>query len=324
MTGARMSGLPDLWKETYDLVAQVPEGRVTTYGEVARALGDVVASRFVGLAMSKNDDIVRVPCRRVVQSDGYLGGYTGGGPAKKAKLLREEGIRISGGMVLDLEKVMFRDFKSGYPLRALRAKQHALSKRLFLEDSVSTIRRVAGIDVAYSGERAFASVVTMDYRTGEVLASRVQEGVSRFPYVPTYLAFREVPLVSPLIEEVDDETVVMYDGNGILHPERFGIASHIGVSLDVPTIGVAKKLLCGIVGGTPRSLVRPVTVGDDLSGHALSRSAGGKPVYVSAGHAISPMGALEVSRRLLKHRVPEPTRLAHIEAETARRSRSNK
>lgn len=324
MTGASMKGLPDLWKETYDLVAQVPEGRVTTYGEVARALGDVVASRFVGLAMSKNDDIVRVPCRRVVQSDGNLGGYTGGGPAKKAKLLRGEGIRVSGGKVLDLEKVIFRDFKSRFPLRALRAKQRALRKRLTLEDSVSTVRRVAGIDVAYSGERAFASIVTVDHRTGKVLASRVQEGASGFPYVPTYLAFREVPLVSSLIEDVDEETVVMYDGNGILHPERFGIASHIGVSLDVPTIGVAKKLLCGNVGGTPRLLVRPVTAEDGLLGHALSRVAGGKPVYVSAGHAISPMGALEISRRLLRHRVPEPTRLAHIEAEAARRSRSNK
>ncbi len=319
-----MRSLPDLWKETYDLVAQVPEGRVTTYGEVARALGDVVASRFVGLAMSKNDDIVRVPCRRVVQSDGYLGGYTGGGPAKKAKLLRSEGIRISGGKVSDLEKVIFRDFKSGYPLRALRAKQRALSKRLSLEDRVSAVRRVTGVDVAYSGERAFASIVTMDYRTGKVLASEVRESITGFPYVPTYLAFREVPLVSPLIEDIDGETVVMYDGNGILHPERFGVASHLGVSLDVVTIGVAKKLLCGRVGGTPRNLVRPITAEEGLLGHALSRIAGGKPVYISAGHGISSMGALRISRRLLKHRIPEPTRLAHIEAVRARRSRSNK
>jgi len=319
-----MRSLPNLWKDTYDLVPQVPEGRVTTYGEVARALGEVAASRFVGLAMSKNDDVVRVPCRRVVQSDGFLGGYTGGGPSKKAKLLRNEGIRISGGKVLDLEKVIFRDFKSGYPLRALRARQRALGKRMSLEDRISTIRRVAGVDVAYSGERAFASIVTIDYRTGEVLASRVKESIAGFPYVPTYLAFREVPLVSPLIEGIDDETVVVYDGNGILHPERFGIASHIGVSFDVPTIGVAKKLLCGRVGGTPRSFVRPVTAEERLLGHALSRTVGGKPVYVSAGHAISPMGALEVSRRMLKHRVPEPTRLAHIEAQAARRSRSNK
>jgi len=63
MRVASVDDLPDLWKETYDLVAQVPEGRVTTYGEVARALGDIVASRFVGLAMSRNEDIERVPCR---------------------------------------------------------------------------------------------------------------------------------------------------------------------------------------------------------------------------------------------------------------------
>ena len=82
-----MERIPDLWKETYDLVAQVPIGRVTTYGAVAKGLGDIVASRFVGLAMSRNDDIVRVPCRRVVQSDGGIGGYTGGGPEKKIELV---------------------------------------------------------------------------------------------------------------------------------------------------------------------------------------------------------------------------------------------
>src|SRR5512136_1855557 len=117
--------LPDLWKETYDLVAQVPEGRVTTYGEVAKSLGDIVASRFVGLAMSRNDDIVRVPCRRVVQTDGYVGGYTGGGPSKKIRLLRGEGIRISGTRVADLSKVLFTDFKTKYPLRVLRRRQLA-------------------------------------------------------------------------------------------------------------------------------------------------------------------------------------------------------
>ena len=83
MRGTALEGIPDLWEATYDLVSQVPEGRVTTYGQVATALGDIVASRFVGLAMSRNDDTVRVPCRRVVRSDGRLGGYTGGGPERK-------------------------------------------------------------------------------------------------------------------------------------------------------------------------------------------------------------------------------------------------
>lgn len=324
MAKALIGDVPDLWRATYDLVAQVPEGKVTTYGEVAKALGDIVASRFVGLAMSRNDDIVRVPCRRVVQSDGSIGGYTEGGPSMKAKLLRREGIRISGGKVSDMEKVFFRNFRTRYPLRSLRARQRALRRRLSLEDAVDDIRKVAGVDVAYFGDAGYAAIVVLDYRTGRLLHRKIMEGIARFPYVPTYLAFREIPLVAPLVDDVDDETVVLYDGNGILHPERFGVASHFGVVLDVSTVGVAKKLLCGRVGGNPRNLVRPVTADRQILGHALCRMSGGNPVYISAGHRISPTRALEISRHLLLHRVPEPTRLAHIEAEAARRSRNNK
>jgi len=324
MRKSTVGSLPDLWKETYDLVAQVPEGMVTTYGEVARALGDVVASRFVGLAMSRNDDIVRVPCRRVVQSDGHLGGYTGGGPRKKAALLRREGIGISNGKVKNLDRVLFKDFRTRYPLRGLRAKQLAMKRRLCTEDSGLDFTEVAGIDVAYSDDRAFAAMVVIDARDGRKKSGIVREGVASFPYVPTYLAFREMPVVGGLVEELEDATVVVYDGNGILHPEGFGIASQFGVSFDVPTIGVAKKLLCGSLGGASRSLIRPVTANGELLGHALSKRAGARPVFVSAGHMVSSGRALEVSRRFLAHRVPEPTRLAHIEAEAARRARSNK
>ena len=130
MRVASVDDLPDLWKETYDLVAQVPEGRVTTYGEVAKALGDIVASRFVGLAMSRNEAIERVPCRRVVQSDGYVGGYTGGGPGKKIELLRGEGIELLESRIVNLDKVLFSDFKSNYPLRKLRKKQIDLKRHL--------------------------------------------------------------------------------------------------------------------------------------------------------------------------------------------------
>lgn len=318
-----MGELPNLWRETYDLVAQVPEGKVTTYGAVARALGDVVASRFVGLAMSRNDDIVRVPCRRVVQSDGSLGGYTGGGPSKKARLLRQEGIRISGGKVVDLDRVLFTDFKTRYPLRSLKERQQALSRCLSLQDSVDEVRRVAGVDVAYAGDIGVAALVVIDYKTGKLLHERAIEGVAEFPYVPTYLAFREIPLVGPLLDDLDENTVVFYDGNGILHPERFGIASHFGVVFGLPTVGVAKKLLFGEVEGSRKDLVRPVTCGREILGYALSGKPGGNPVYISAGHCVSSESALSASRHLLFHRVPEPTRLAHIKAEAARRSRNN-
>jgi len=312
-----LGSLPDLWKETYDLVAQVPSGKVTTYGAVAEALGDIVASRFVGLAMSRNDDIVRVPCRRVVRSDGAIGGYTGGGPRKKIRLLRGEGIEIKGNKVQNLDDVLFRDFVSSHPLRKLRKRQLSLKKLLNSKSPEEEFEWVAGVDISYQGEHGYAAMVVFDFRTGRELERIVMEGDARFPYVPTYLAFRELPLVAPLMHLLGDRTVLMYDGNGILHPDGFGVASHAGVVFDVPSIGVAKKLLCGTVRGQDRVVMNGRVVG-------YLMGEGSRPVFVSPGHRISSRETLEITKRFLKSRVPEPTRLAHIEANAARREGSHK
>jgi len=313
-------GLPDLWKETYDIVAQVPEGKVTTYGAVAKALGDIVASRFVGVAMSRNEDIVRVPCRRVVQSDGFVGGYTPGGPTKKARLLRAEGVSVKNGFVVDLGSVLFDDFRTSYPLRRVRAIQNHLRKHLVVRRFSGKVSAVAGIDVAYEGEHGFAAMVSLDPRKGTVIGSRVAEGDAVFPYIPTYLSFREIPIIRPLLEELPEGTVVMYDGNGILHPLGFGIASQLGVSFDVPTVGIAKKLLCGEISGSATDRVRRVVCKRKVAGYAISRTRGSKPVFVSVGHRVSGEQAVEVASRFLKFRVPEPVRQAHMAAESARRA----
>lgn len=319
-----MDDIPDLWKATYDLVSQVPLGRVTTYGQVARALGDVVASRFVGLAMSLNEDIVRVPCRRVVQSDGRLCGYTGGGPRKKGALLRYEGVRVEGGRVVDLDNLLFTDFVSGRPLVRLRARQRKLRDfRKVPRDDID-VRYVAGVDVAYKGEHAFAVAALFDYASGKMVGHHVLEGDAPFPYVPTYLAFRELPLVAPLLEGLPARTVIMYDGNGVLHPEGMGIASHAGIALDVPTIGIAKSLLCGTRGRPHADGNVPVSLGGRVAGFEVLGPGSARPVYVSVGHGIRERQALEVVMRFSMHRVPEPTRLAHIIAERARRGTSHK
>ncbi|MEM4232632.1 MAG: endonuclease V [Thermoplasmata archaeon] len=321
---ASLRDIPDMWKETYGLVAQVPTGKVTTYGEVAKALGDIVASRFVGLAMSMNDDIVRVPCRRVVQSDGFVGGYTGGGPSKKARLLRHEGVEVVGLKVVNLYRYLFseKDFESSYPLRRLKARQLSLKRRLDTSASENAFQKVAGVDVAYDGDRAFAAMVLFDFETGEEIGRTVVEGVAKFPYIPTYLAFREIPVIAPLMARLERDTVVMYDGNGILHPEGLGITSQVGILYDVPTIGVAKKLLCGSVVGRPGSSIARVVEGGRTIGHAVARAGelGAKPVYVSAGHGLSSEQAVSIAVRFMRHRVPEPTRQAHIAAEAARRA----
>ncbi len=316
--------LPNMLEETYDLVAQVPLGMVTTYGEVAKALGDIVASRYVGLAMSMNQDIVRVPCRRVVQSDGSIGGYTGGGPEMKTRLLRKEGVQVSKGKVVDFESKLFKDFVSRYPLRQLRDRQKRMRAKLSTKDPKNEYQRIAGLDIAYEGDRAFAAMVIFDIGTKDEVGRYYSEGNARFPYIPTYLAFREIPAIAPLMRHLDDRTVVMYDGNGILHPEGFGVASQVGVAFGVGTIGVAKKLLCGRVSGTAKCGRSEVLVDGRKTGYAMSRGEDIRPVYVSVGHRISLENAADICRRFMVHRIPEPTRQAHIAAEASRRGTNHK
>ena len=324
MRGDSLKNLPDLWKETYDLVAQVPRGKVTTYGEVAKALGDIVASRFVGLAMSRNDDIVRIPCRRVVQSDGGIGGYTGGGPRRKIRLLREEGVRVNGGKIVDLDDVMFSEFRTWYPLRDLRSRQRGLKRHLSIDTTDRPITSVAGVDLAYNGDIAYSAMVVFDYESGEEIGRKICSQRVKFPYVPTYLAFRELPALRPLMKSVDPDTVVMYDGNGILHPEGFGIASQLGVVFGLRSIGVAKKLLCGELAQRSKDGATSVKVSGKVAGHAIANPGAKKPVFVSVGHGLSPQQAYSITKRFMSHRVPEPTRQAHIAAESARRTRSQK
>ena len=308
----------DLHARVDDLVAQVPEGKVTTYGEVAKALGDIVACRFVGKVMSENDDIVRVPCRRVVQSDGTLGGFTGGGPRAKRKALRAEGIDIEGDRIIDFEKKLFADFKTDYPLIKFKNIQRRDLKRIVLRDGFQDDSMVAGSDIAYIGDNAFGSMVIFDSKTRrpkEVVNARAKVS---FPYIPTYLTFREAPVVEQLVRKAGCKPLLVHDGNGIIHPLGFGVASHIGVMLDLPTIGVAKKLLCGSVSGSGK--FKEVKLRGRTLGYAVTGKGWSSPVFVSPGHRISVKSSIGLLKPYWQHRLPDPVRIAHIEAEKSRRA----
>jgi deoxyribonuclease V len=262
--------------------------------------------------MSENDDIERVPCRRVVQSDGTLGGYSGGGKAAKRKALRAEGVKISGDKVIDFENILFRDFKTAFPLKEYRRIQFEDSKKVVLEDDFSAGSDLAGSDIAYDGEEAYASMVIFDrksLRLKEVVTARAR---AKFPYIPTYLAFREAPIVEALYKDYGEKPMIVYDGNGTIHPLGFGIACHMGVMLDIPTVGVAKKLLCGKVVGS--GATRKVLIDGRVAGFAVSGKGWSSPSYVSPGHRLSVQSALDVLKPFWRHRLPEPVRLAHIEA----------
>lgn len=309
----------DLHAKVDDLVAQVPEGKVTTYGEVAKALGDIVASRFVGKVMSENDDVVRVPCRRVVQSDGTIGGFTGeGGPQGKKKLLRAEGIDFEGDRIVDFEKRLFADFKTDHPLKKFKDIQKRDLKKLVLRDDPIDDLTVAGSDIAYIDDSAFGSMVIFDLETRkpkEVINARAKVS---FPYIPTYLTFREAPIVEQLVKKAGCRPLLVHDGNGIIHPLGFGVASHIGVMLGLPTIGVAKKLLCGSVSGSGK--FKQVKLRGRMLGYAVTGKGWSSPVYVSPGHRVSVKSSIGLLKPYWQHRLPDPVRIAHIEAERSRRA----
>jgi len=300
----------NLFEYTYDLVRQIPSGKVSTYGAVAQALGDRVAARAVGRMMNQNPDPDDMPCYKIVHSDGRLGGF-GCGIEGKIRRLREDHITVKNGKLVDFENLFFNDFQTNYPLRKLRKEQISLSKKVRLDDDSQEIETVAGIDVAYPEnefEDACGACVVLDYRTRQIIDEQLMYAKTDFPFISTYFSYRELPIVEQLISRLRIKpSIFLLDGNGILHPYRCGFASHAGLRLDAPTIGVAKTLLYGTVKGSF------VTINNEPRGYAFSLK-GTKPVYVSPGHRVSLARSLEIVKNVSVFKNPEPLRLAHLRA----------
>ena len=327
----------------YEMLTQIPEGRVSTYGELAKQLGDLRAARAVGTILNRNPTPIIVPCHRIVHSDGTLGGYRPG-VEKKIMLLNREGIEIENGKVQEFDKVFFDGFVN--PLRSrqhdmsenlkaleiLRQYQRDLTGKVNVQDLYGygvgvdgEIKTIAGVDVSYprceqndlmDKELAIGAGVIFDYGTKKVIEEVIVETEIDFPYITTYLSFREAPVIGAVLKKMSVRpTILMIDGNGILHPLGIGIASHFGVEYDIPTIGIAKSLLCGTPEFVPKNTgtAAKIFYNDKHIGYSLKSSTRAKnPVYVSAGHKVSSETALKVVRRFCKTRVPEPTRQAHI------------
>ncbi len=306
-----------------DILWQVEPGKVTTYGDVARALGDVVAARAVALIVNEELDPDDYPVHRVVRKDGTLGSHPMG-EGQLVRRLAAEGVHAEGGRVDDMETTRQMFFRSDLPLKRLRRVQSSLGERLNLGPLGTRPRTLVGVDVAYSRDGlAFAAAVSVDARTGSIVASRYARLPVDFPYIPTYLAFREMPALEAVLDEVDlSEALLLVDGQGILHPRGFGIACHVGVSLGVPTIGVAKSRL---VGSYDRSALRrteraPVLVDGEHRGWIVA--SGGnerRAVLISPGHRVSVDDSLALVEGYFGKRQPRPLELAHSAATAARR-----
>ncbi len=292
-------------KLIFEAAGQIPRGKVTTFGEVAKALGDVRAARAVAISIHRNLKRRGGPWHRFVASDGSLGREA----EQKRKLLLSEGIPIRFNKVCNLDSFLVKANEIRVPpiLLRMRLAQKKLKNLVILEDRLDRIDLAAGVDVAYNWngelEIGHAACVVVDSNLAVVKVKTIRME-TMFPYVPTYLAFREMPFIAAATKEMEFD-ILLLDGHGIAHPEKIGEACHAGLVLGRPTIGVAKSILVGkIVDGV-------VVYRGENVGHVVRRR-GRSPVFVSPGHLVS----FESSKSLVKrfwgpYKQPKPLILAH-------------
>ena len=306
--------LPDLSACLWDLIGQVPAGRVATCGGLAAALGSPQAAVWIAHETLHHTHAPGCPCHRVVRADGRLGPFAGGAAGDKARLLRQEGVRVSGGKV-DLAACLFAGFVGAPPLARLREAQADLARRIVLCPRRRLPRLVGGVDVAYpAADQGVAAYALVDVASGGLVWSHVLRAAIRFPYISTFLAFRELPILLELLAAVRAAgrlaDVVLVDGSGVLHQRHAGVAAHLGVVAGRPTIGVAKTLLCGDVDptGMAPGESRPVVYQGRAVGVALRTTCGSRrPLFISPGHRADVAFAERVVRATLAgHRLPEP------------------
>lgn len=198
--------------------------------------------------------------------------------------------------------------------------QVTLAGQVSRECQVGPVGLVAGVDISSdrSGGLATGAVVVLAYPGMTLVEKSVVRREVDFPYVPGLLSFREAPLILAAWEKLDcSPDLLLVDGQGIAHPRRLGLASHIGLLLDLPAIGCAKSLLCGSHGplGDEAGSYAEITDGDEVVGAALRTRQGVRPIYVSVGHKVDLPSALSwVLNCCRGRRLPEPTRQAHVTA----------
>lgn len=205
----------------------------------------------------------------------------------------------------------------GWDLTVAEAKsvQLELAARVERADRLGTVRTVAGVDVAYGrGNPLRAAVVVLEFDGLAIIETATVTMEARFPYVPGYLSFREIPAVLAVLERLSVwPDLVLCDGQGIAHPRRFGLASHLGVLTGLPTIGVAKSRLVGTHGepGLERGDWVFLMDKDEVIGAVLRTRAGVKPIYISIGHRVGLEAAIAfVLSCTTRYRLPETIRAA--------------
>ncbi len=222
-------------------------------------------------------------------------------------------------------------------LEDLKKIQYSLRKKLILEDKINIdkIRYIAGCDLTFLNPfsnpcRGIGVILVFDFKTWKIVDKTYSIDIVNMPYIPGFLAFREAPLILSAYKKLKIKPdVLIVDGHGIAHPRKMGIASHIGATLEIPTIGCAKKLLYGKHEELPLEKGSYVPLYDEktkeILGYVLRSRKKVTPIYISPGNYLTPLTALEIVKKSLKgYRLPEPTRLAHLYCNSIRKELLNK
>lgn len=203
-------------------------------------------------------------------------------------------------------------------LAALRTEQQQRAADVVRQDDFDVLppRWIAGADVGFEqgGEVTRAALVILEYPSLQLVEHQIARISTTMPYIPGFLSFREVPALLAAWQQLQHQPDLLFvDGHGISHPRRLGVAAHFGLLVDVPTIGVAKRRLCGqfdALDAAPGSRQPLLDKGEQL-GWVWRSKARCNPLFISTGHRVSTDSALQwVENCMAGYRLPEPTRWA--------------
>ncbi|MBT4824485.1 endonuclease V [Candidatus Woesearchaeota archaeon] len=192
-------------------------------------------------------------------------------------------------------------------IEKLKEEQLKLAKKLSLSDQFDKIKTIAGVDYLYTDDEIICTIVVINYKTLEVVEKIYAVEKATFPYISGFISYRITPVTVKAYEKLENKPdLMMISANGIMHPRMFGAASALGLYLDIPTIGVAKKRLCG------EEKDNCVYLDKDVIGKKIGTKDKAKAVYVSQGHKVGIKTTMEIVQNMLKgHKLPEPLYLAH-------------
>jgi deoxyribonuclease V len=296
----RWPSIPDLSAELRRLLALVPPGRVTSFGDLAAALGDIGAARWVATELARAGDAAG-PRHRVLRKTGDLAAGTDAERAEQLAKLRREGIDPE-------QPSWWRDFQGPRPLEALARWQCEAATTATHHQPMELPDRVGAVDLSYASEaEAVVAYAAVETRSLALVDSEILRVSAPFPYIPGYLTFRELPALLAIVARIRDRIapVVLVDGSGRLHPRRFGVAVALGVLAGLRTVGVSKHRLCG----KPRPDHDPGELwdGGEFLGYRIDGGSKRRTMYVSPGSGLDPASAVAIVRAVWRdRRSPEP------------------